>query len=179
MRWAGALVPPAPEQFCGMIHFMRLQGLHGLSPDGVRAQGPRSLAAIAFAGIWALCPALAQDQSPPASALQRGVVFAEYPPFSRSIEVARRTLSPLVNVAIRRASAGSGLLSQAIDLKNERFAVYVSRTSLDRDKPHEVWRLLGKTDARYGGWHCPRSSSSNSGSAHDASASVSSRCAFL
>jgi hypothetical protein len=71
-----------------------------------------------------LSPAFAQDP-PPITGLKRDVVFAEYPSLSRSVELAHRTLSPLANVAVARASANSALRLQAIDLKQETFAVYV------------------------------------------------------
>jgi len=82
---------------------------------------------IGFAALWAMPPAFAQSSSAPLSGLQRAVVFADYPQYSRSVEVARRTWSPLANVEIMRAAAGAGLVSQAIDLTKETFAVYVPR----------------------------------------------------
>jgi len=82
---------------------------------------------IALAGIWAMPPASAEGGSSPASGLQHDVVFADYPQYSRSLEVARRILSPLANLEIMRATAGGGLASQSIDLKKEKFAVYVPR----------------------------------------------------
>jgi hypothetical protein len=63
--------------------------------------------------------------------LQREVIFDEYSPFSRSAEVARRMLSPLANEEIARIRANSNvaLREQAIDLAQEKFAVYVPATA--------------------------------------------------
>lgn len=65
------------------------------------------------------------QEPPPITGLERDVVFAEYSPLSRSVELARRTLSPLANVEIARASEHSPLRLQAIDLQQETFVVYV------------------------------------------------------
>ncbi len=58
---------------------------------------------------------------------QREVIFTKYSQLSRSVEIARRTLTPLTfRVAQRVLSAtGPALLEQPIDLAKERFAVYV------------------------------------------------------
>ena len=62
------------------------------------------------------------DASP---GLKSGVVFTEYSPLSRSAELARRTLSPLANLALTRALGASSLRDQGIDLARETFSVYV------------------------------------------------------
>jgi hypothetical protein len=65
----------------------------------------------------------AQESSDLVTGLQKNVIFSAYSPLSGSLEVARRTLSPLANVEVARASAR--LRPQAIDLTQERFSVYV------------------------------------------------------
>lgn len=85
-------------------------------------------ATLRLACFLTLCmtnPAFAQDFAAPISGLQRDVVFTEYTPLSRSVEVARRILSPLANVELGRASAKTALRLQAIDLTQEAFTVYV------------------------------------------------------
>jgi hypothetical protein len=86
----------------------------------------RATSRIAF--FFTLCisiPAFAQDSPAPIAGPQRDVVFTEYSPLSRSVEVARRILSPLANVELARASAKSALRLQAINLTQETFTVYV------------------------------------------------------
>jgi predicted esterase len=63
--------------------------------------------------------------SPAASDDPQDVVFTEYPVLSQSVELARRTLSPLANAAITRLSVKSPLRLQAIDLQRETFFVHV------------------------------------------------------
>jgi hypothetical protein len=82
-------------------------------------------------------PACAQDSAAPTTGLQRDVVFTEYAPESRSVEVARRILSPLANVELARASAKTALRLQAIDLAQEAFTVYVPVK-----RPPRGYRLL-------------------------------------
>ena len=65
----------------------------------------------------------AQETSELVTGLQRNLTFSAYSPLSGSLEVARRTLSPLANVEIARLS--SRLRPQAIDLAQERFSAYV------------------------------------------------------
>jgi hypothetical protein len=67
--------------------------------------------------------ASAQESSELVTGKQRIVTFSTYSPLSASLEVARRTLSPLANVEIAKRSAR--LRPQAIDLAQERFAAYV------------------------------------------------------
>lgn len=59
--------------------------------------------------------------------LQRDIVFSDYSPYSRSMELARRLLSPLNAMRVSQESArpGHGALEQSIDLAHEKFAVYV------------------------------------------------------
>jgi hypothetical protein len=64
-----------------------------------------------------------QETTELVTGLQRNVIFSAYSPLSESLEVARRTLSPLANVEVARVS--SRLRPQAIDLTQERFSVYV------------------------------------------------------
>ena len=75
--------------------------------------------------LWVAIPAFAQDSAAPSTGLQRAVVLTEYAPLSRSVEVARRLLSPLANLELARASAKTALRLQAIDLTQEAFTVYV------------------------------------------------------
>jgi hypothetical protein len=74
---------------------------------------------------WTAVPTLAQNSQSPITGLQRDVIFSEYSSLSRNVELARRTLRPLANVEITRASDKSPLRVQAIDLNKETFAVYV------------------------------------------------------
>ena len=67
----------------------------------------------------------AQEAADPATGLQRNVIFSEYSPLSGSVELARRTLSPLVDLEITRAAKNAALRPQAVDLMTERFSVYV------------------------------------------------------
>src|ERR1700722_12822358 len=65
----------------------------------------------------------AQESSDLVTGLQRNVTFSAYSPLSGSVELARRTLSPLANTEVARAS--SRLRPQAIDLTQESFSFYV------------------------------------------------------
>jgi pimeloyl-ACP methyl ester carboxylesterase len=69
--------------------------------------------------------ALPQESPSPVTGLQRNIMFTEYTPLSGNVELAHRTLSPLVNIEIKRASEKSPLRAQAIDLAQERFVIYV------------------------------------------------------
>jgi hypothetical protein len=83
------------------------------------------------ASIWLAVSAMlilplvasAQETSELVTGLQRNVTFSAYSPLSASLEVARRTLSPLAYAEIARLSAR--LRPQAIDLAQERFSAYV------------------------------------------------------
>jgi hypothetical protein len=61
----------------------------------------------------------------PTQGLQRHVVFSDYADASRSLEVARRLLTPLTHMELLQAATRVGLRDQAIDLQNELFSVYV------------------------------------------------------
>jgi hypothetical protein len=67
--------------------------------------------------------ASAQESSDLVTGLRRNVIFSAYSSLSGSLELARRTLSPLAYVEIARASAR--LRPQAVDLTQESFSVYV------------------------------------------------------
>jgi hypothetical protein len=69
--------------------------------------------------------ASAQKTADTVTGLQRNVIFSDYFPLSGSVELARRTLSPLANVEIARAAKNAALRPQAVDLTQERFSVYV------------------------------------------------------
>src|SRR5215469_1972690 len=64
---------------------------------------------------------------PGGTGLQRGVVFTAYSPLTRSVELARRMLTPLSYRKLLRAAAepGRGLREQPVDLAHERFTMYV------------------------------------------------------
>jgi hypothetical protein len=66
-----------------------------------------------------------------ATGFQQDVVFTEYSPMSRSVEITRRLLSPLANAEVARilAQSAAGLREQAIDLSMETFAFYVPPTA--------------------------------------------------
>jgi hypothetical protein len=70
-------------------------------------------------------PARAQEAADSSAGLQRNVIFSDYSPLSGSVELAHRTLSPLANVEIARATKNAALRPQPIDLAEERFSVYV------------------------------------------------------
>ena len=64
---------------------------------------------------------------PVGTGLQKDVVFTDYSPLSRSMELARRMLSPLNAMRVNQELARSGQAAreQSIDLPHEKFAVYV------------------------------------------------------
>ena len=59
--------------------------------------------------------------------LQPAVVFENYSTFSRTDELTKRILSPLMSMRVQEklAQSGHGMSDQSIDLAHERFAVYV------------------------------------------------------
>lgn len=77
------------------------------------------------ASAMSMLPSIASAQvtSELVAGLQRSVTFSAYSPLSASLEVARRTLSPLANVEIARLR--DRLRPQAIDLAQESFSAYV------------------------------------------------------
>ena len=79
----------------------------------------------------------AQETADSATGLQRDVAFSDYFPLSGSVELAHRTLSPLANVEIARATRNAALRPQAIDLTQERFSVYVPA-----QRPSEGYALM-------------------------------------
>jgi hypothetical protein len=79
--------------------------------------------AAALAILMMPLAASAQESSELVTGLQRNIIFSAYSPLSGSVELARRTLSPLANVEVARASAQ--LRPQAIDLTQENFTIYV------------------------------------------------------
>ncbi len=85
-----------------------------------------ALARTWFAGLaMSMLPLVgsAQESLAIVPGVQRNVIFQAYSPLSRSAEIAHRTLSPLVDAEIVRASAQ--LRPQPVDLTQERFSVYV------------------------------------------------------
>jgi len=79
--------------------------------------------------VWAMLMlpwiAGAQETEALGSGLQRNVLFTEYFPLSGSVELVRRTLSPLANLEIARAAKSTPLRPQSVDLLEERFSFYV------------------------------------------------------
>jgi hypothetical protein len=75
----------------------------------------------------ALAAALPATAAPPATGLQREVVFTDYSPLSASTELVRRLLSPLAAAQVQSMLTRSTerLIEQSIDLTAERFALYV------------------------------------------------------
>ena len=78
-----------------------------------------------LASVMAPLIGSAQEAADSVTGLQRDVIFSDYSPLSGSVELAHRTLSPLANVEIARATRNAPLRPQAIDLTQERFSVYV------------------------------------------------------
>jgi hypothetical protein len=78
---------------------------------------------LGAAMLMAPVAAGAQETGGWVAGLQRSVIFSAYSPQSGSLEVARRTLSPLANIEVARVSAQ--VRPQAIDLTRERFSVYL------------------------------------------------------
>jgi dienelactone hydrolase len=68
--------------------------------------------------------ATAADAAAP-TGLLHDVVFTHYSPYSRSEELMRRLLTPLTGQRMRVAMAKHALSEQAINLADEKFAVYV------------------------------------------------------
>jgi hypothetical protein len=81
------------------------------------------LAVLAMSVMPLIAPA--QETAGPVTGLQRNVLFTEYSPLSKSMELVHRTLSPLANIEIERATKNAELRPQAIDLLQERFSVYI------------------------------------------------------
>jgi hypothetical protein len=84
------------------------------------------------ARTWLALPAVmtplvgsAQEAADSITGLQRNVIFSDYSPLSGSVELAHRTLSPLANIEIARATKNAALRPQAVDLTDERFSIYV------------------------------------------------------
>ncbi len=78
------------------------------------------------AATWT--PGAAQPTvAPLGPGVHRGIVFTAYTPLTRSVELARRMLTPLSYRALVRAAAAPGhrLREQPVDLTNERFTMYV------------------------------------------------------
>ena len=69
--------------------------------------------------------ASAQETADLVTGLQRNAIFTEYSPLSRSVELVHRTLSPLANLEIARATKNAELRPQPVDLDQERFSVYI------------------------------------------------------
>jgi poly(3-hydroxybutyrate) depolymerase len=85
---------------------------------------------IAAALCWTVAAVADAPQSADAAGLHSDTVFTEYSPLSRTSELVRRLFSPLqAQRAIAAIAAAHGQVrEQAIDLRNERFTVYVPPT---------------------------------------------------
>jgi predicted esterase len=85
------------------------------------------LAAILLSLLWGPPPAGVQAQVGPPVGLQHGVEFDRYSPLSTNDELLRRLLTPLQAEFTRRklAATGKSLATEAIDLRGERFSLYV------------------------------------------------------
>ena len=85
---------------------------------------PTMLAAAAWLGIVTGPVATAQA---PAKPTPQSVVFTDYTPLADNAELARRLLSPLAYVELRRRLAGAGgsLSGYPVDLAAEKFLLYV------------------------------------------------------
>jgi pimeloyl-ACP methyl ester carboxylesterase len=91
-------------------------------PRPRRRAGALGLLAL---GLGTACAQATGPVRPPGHLLE-DVVFTEYSPLSRNVEIARRMLTPLTFRAVERELArGQGLRDQPVDLAEERFAVYV------------------------------------------------------
>jgi hypothetical protein len=95
-----------------------------------------------------LCPALAVlivtafttvRAAQPPTGLSEGVVFTDYTPLATSSTLVHRLLSPLAarEVAASLVRSGEKLLEESVDLKSERFVVYVPATA-----PKDGYALL-------------------------------------
>jgi dienelactone hydrolase len=86
---------------------------------------PTLFIAAALATVCAWPSAAAPPDNRPQT-----VVFSWYAPLSNTLEMARRLLSPLTAAAIadQLTAAGKALAAQSIDLKAERFRIYVPTT---------------------------------------------------
>jgi hypothetical protein len=79
-----------------------------------------------FLAAGACAMGLALADAAPQTGAQNNVVFSEYSPLSRSLEIVRRSFSPLTFVELSRTAAASGkhLREQPLDLSRESFAIY-------------------------------------------------------
>jgi dienelactone hydrolase len=77
--------------------------------------------------------AIAGDTSSEPTGLQRDVIFTDYSPLAASTELMQRTMSPLraERVRVELARSRKQMREQAIELVQERFAVYVPKKPPD------------------------------------------------
>ncbi len=80
---------------------------------------------LLLAALLTHLAARADDAPAAVTGLQHDVVFTDYSPLSRSTVLMQRLLTPLTVQHLRRESASGVLREQAIDLAQEKFAVYV------------------------------------------------------
>lgn len=87
----------------------------------------RSASCLAIAISACVLAAGSQAPIPHGTGLERGIVFSAYSPLTRSVELARRMLTPLSYRKLMRAAAapGHGMREQPVDLASERFTMYV------------------------------------------------------
>ena len=85
---------------------------------------------VCAAALIAASGRVAAQDVPSAPGLHRDVVFSEYAAPSENREILRRMLTPLAFAQMEKVVARSGksLQTQPLDLKDERFTVYVPAT---------------------------------------------------
>ena len=81
----------------------------------------------ALGALLASCGACGALAAPAPSGLQQDVAFSDYTPLSASAELVRRLLSPLAaaQVQAQLSQSDTQLIEQSIDLKDEKFVLYV------------------------------------------------------
>jgi Esterase PHB depolymerase len=109
---------------------------------------------IVISGLLSVAfPAFAVDSTVVISGQKQEVIFTEYSPLSRCVELARRTLSPLANVEIAKANVKAPpLCLQAIDLQRETFFVHVPASRPPRGYGLLVFIHPSKDDHVPSGW---------------------------
>ena len=100
------------------------------SPRKQRRRGENAGHWAAFAALFCLanpCPTPAQTAAAPAVGLQTDVQFDRYSELSHNDALIDRLLSPLAADSVRKKLSASGqrMAEQPVDLKTERFALYV------------------------------------------------------
>jgi len=86
---------------------------------------------FAILACVAFVPTASSPRAAAADNQSQTTTFTEYTPLSNNLEMARRLISPLTAARFpeRLAAMGKALADQPIDLKDERFRIYVPRTA--------------------------------------------------